>query len=260
MKREYNFSSLLIIQIILVIIKLIIDKFTGGTNYSDMENYSIAGSIVGIILNTSVSAIASFLIARGLLKNRMGTLGEYFDNFNYLDFKLFGVSFLVDIIPSVAVVAIGIFSLPVILRTVSSGSGFGALGSIIGMWILYGIGLLVYQLFTSYKSFVVADNPDLEFGSIFKKIFKIGSKLIGKTFKTLLKWIILPVVAFLIVVLLIGFNSNSLGGGMFILILLVALVIYIFIAIAIVRAELSDNYLDYKDDILEDEQKLVYES
>ena len=47
---------------------------------------------------------------------------------------------------------------------------------------------------------------------------------------------------------------------MFILILLVALVIYIFIAIAIVRAELSDNYLDYKDDILEDEQKLVYES
>ena len=255
MKREYNFSSLLIIQIILVIIKLIINRFTGGTNYSDMENYSIAGSIVGIILTTSVSAIASFLIARGLLKNRMGTLGEYFDNFNYLDLKLFGVSFVVDIIPF-----IGIFSLPAILRTVSSGSSFKALGSIIGMWIVYGIGLLVYQLFTSYKSFVVADNPDLEFGSIFKKIFKIGSKLIGKTFKTLLKWIILPVVAFLIVVLLIGFNSNSLGGGIFILILSIALVIYIFIAIVIVEAELSDNYLDYKDDSLEEDEKLVYQS
>jgi len=97
-RRDYKFSSVIIIQIIVTLILVLIVSLTGAYANSD---FNTGSSILNTILTTAVQTIFGFIIARGLVFNRMGSLGEYFDNFNYLTLKLFGLCFIISILISI---------------------------------------------------------------------------------------------------------------------------------------------------------------
>ena len=73
MKRDYKFSSVFIINLIMIVIIAIISVILSQAS-ADLEAMTISLSgIVSNILRTAVYVIFNFIIARGLISNRMGT-------------------------------------------------------------------------------------------------------------------------------------------------------------------------------------------
>lgn len=259
MKRDYKFSSVFIINLIMIVIIAIISEILSQVS-ADLETMTTSLSgIVSNILRTAVYVIFNFIIARGLISNRMGTVGEYFDNINHFNFKSFFLAFLISIIPTLAIIfATGIVAS--IVLSLATGNDPSGLGAGIGVFLLLILALIIYGVFVSYQFFVIADNPNLTFGEMFKKIFKVGKDLFGKTIITFLKWIIVPVFLFIVILSAIfnGLDGTIALGLMFIILL--AALIYVLIALTLVVGELSDHYLDYKSKTIDNNEKEVYES
>ena len=134
----------------MTIIIAILNYLLGVGQYSpEADSYSIRTSISSI-LNTIVIIIAQLIIARGLLVNRMGTVGEYLDNINYLNFKVFAVCALVQIIPVIAIFVIGTSILGGVAISGAISDGFEGMGFSIVMAILFTVALLIYGLFAFY--------------------------------------------------------------------------------------------------------------
>jgi hypothetical protein len=243
----------------MTIIIAILNYLLGVGQYSpEADSYSIRTSISSI-LNTIVIIIAQLIIARGLLVNRMGTVGEYLDNINYLNFKVFAVCALVQIIPVIAIFVIGTSILGGVAISGAISDGFEGMGFSIVMAILFTVALLIYGLFAFYEYFVAVDNKDLSFGQIFKKIFKVGKDLISDTFKILFVQIILPIIVYIIIVILLISNIKGLSALAIVGLLTIVFSIYIIIVTVKVLARLSDAYLDYKASQNEENDEIVYE-
>ncbi|WP_416334581.1 hypothetical protein ACKRLN_05960 [Anaerococcus sp. DFU013_CI05] len=260
MKRDYKFSSVFIINLIMIVIIAIISVILSQAS-ADLEAMTISLSgIVSNILRTAVYVIFNFIIARGLISNRMGTVGEYFDNINHFNFKSFFLAFLISIILTLAIIIFATGIVASIVLSLATGNDPSGLGAGIGVFLLLILALIIYGVFISYQFFVIADNPNLTFGEMFKKVFKVGKDLFGKTIITFLKWIIVPVFLFIVILSAI-FNGldGTIAIGLILIILLAALV-YVLIALTLVVGELSDHYLDYKSKTIDNNEKKVYES
>ncbi|MBP2069895.1 MULTISPECIES: hypothetical protein [Anaerococcus] len=257
MRRDYKFSSVIIIQIIVTLILVLIVSLTGAYANSD---FNTGSSILNTILTTAVQTIFGFIIARGLVFNRMGSLGEYFDNFNYLTLKLFGLCFIISILPYLLIVGFGIGLISSLTSAMISGNNFAGFGSMMGLLILLTILSIVYTFFTAYNHFVAADNPDLSFGELFKKVFKIGSDLFSKTFKTYLKWLILPSILYIFIIVVASSKPTTVGNSLSLVLSILFVIYIIFIALVFALVELSDHYLDYKyKEQIDNDEKISYE-
>ena len=260
MKREFKFSSVLILQLIMIVIVFIITRLL-ATNPTEIEG--MASSLKGIfssLLRFIVITIFQFMIARGLVYNRMGTAGEYMDEISHLDIKMVGVLFLIDIIPGI-LFFLSVFTIAATIPSdVVLNSNFDAVLPIAGLGLLILIGWTIYGAFVHYRFLLAADREDLSFAGLFKGIFKIGKDLFGKTIKTYLKRLILPIIVFIALEVLLVTYGNGFLSILLLIILPMIFIVYICIASVLVLAELSDYYLDYKDNHPETQEKVVYES
>ena len=239
----------------MTIIIAILNYLLGVGQYSpEADSYSIRASISSI-LNTMVIIIAQLIIARGLLVNRMGTVGEYLENINYLNFKVFAVCALVQIIPVRAIFVIGTSILGGVAISGAISDGFEGMGFSIVMAILFTVALLIYGLFAFYEYFVAVDNKDLSFG----QIFKVGKDLISETFKILFVQIILPIIVYIIIVILLISNIKGSSALAIVGLLTIVFSIYMIIVTVKVLARLSDAYLDYKTSHNKENDEIVYE-
>lgn len=260
MKREFKFSSVLILQLIMATLIFIIAKLL-ATNPIEIEDMTSSfKNILSSFLSFMVMTVFQFMIARGLIYKRMGTAGEYMDGINHLNIKIVGVLFLIDIIPGI----LFFFSVFTIAAAIPSdvvlNSNFDAVLPIAGLGFLILIAWTIYGVFVRYRYLVAADRNDLSFSRLFKGIFKIGKDLFGKTIKTYLKRLILPIIVFIALEVLLVTYGNGFLSILLLIIVPMIFIVYICIASVLLLAELSDYYLDYKDNHPEIQEKVVYES
>ena len=260
MKRDFKFSSVLILQLIMIVLTFIISKLlaTSPTEIEDMTS-SFKG-MLSSFLTFMIMAVFQFMIAHGLIYNRMGTAGEYMDGISNLNIKILGVLFLIEIIPAILLFLLVYGIASTIPADFVVNSSFDTILPIAGLGFLILIGWTIYGAFVHYRFLLAADRKNLSFASLFKGTFKLGKDLFGKTIKSYLKRLILPIILFIALeVLLVTYASGTLGI-LFLIILPIIFVVYICIAIILVLAELSDYYLDYKNNHLETHERIAYES
>lgn len=247
MKREYRFSSILWIMII-----------GGLTNYLLIKIISAIGGdnfivdILGDLLTGIISFVFVFSLSSGLIRNRMGSVGDYLNQVNYLNGKVLTVGFLISIAQAIAQYAfsasgaVGVFSA---VASPSNKSVF-AIGTII-LPIVCAIIFLVLAIFFAYSNFYLADHYDSEDGvmTIIGKIFSQGKKLFKKTLILGLKWVGIPLIIFLgLIASVFLIKDEFLVWGLLSFYILVFAVIMVITTI-ILMARLSDAYLDDRYEI-----------
>lgn len=235
MKREYSYGSIILLEIILGIVTIGL-FFAFGKDNSDSILYSIISSLI--------TWFGSFLIASGLINNRKGSVGDYFNQIHRLDKK----AIIVNLI---------IMALTILITTfLGGGASFFALKddpkSFMSMGIVGSILTLLLAIFTTYSNHVVSDprNKDQSITDAFKSVFSVGKKLFGKTILTYLLFVVLPLIVFVGISLLIAYTSKSFETiigitfiGMFIF------GIFFVVISPIIAARFADNYLDLTGDI-----------
>ena len=243
-KRDFKLSSVLIIQVIMSLIIYLLGTLFDISPTSGSENEP---SMIYSILAMAVSIFTNIILAHGLLFNRMGTVSEYLEGIHVINLKKIGLSALVNAIPTFAMIFIGSL-LSVSLTASLLAGGINGLGSIMISLILLLIVYIIYFIFTAYQYFVVVDNPNMSFGTLFKQIFLVGKDLALATVKVFLKWILVPVIVYLVllIAMLKSASGPNMGATIFASILSLAFIIYIIIAFALFLNQLSLNYLDYK--------------
>lgn len=83
--------------------------------------------------------------------------------------------------------------------------------------------------------------------------------MFSKTFKTYLKWLILPSILYIFIIVVASSKPTTAGNSLA-LVLSILFVIYIFIALVFALVELSDHYLDYKyKEQIDNDEKISYE-
>jgi len=260
MKRNYKFSSVFLIQLIMVLIIFIIGRLFGNLSTDVEDLASSLYSYISSLLINIVLIIFQFMLDRGLIYNRMGSIGEYMDNINYLKFKTFGVCFVIMLIPYVALATLGASVASALTADMMVNGEISSLSSLFGLAILVLIGQVIYGAFTCYRYFLAADHPQASFGELFKNTFKLGKNLFGKTIKTYLKWYILPVIIFALLAGLITNTNKGMTSIGILSILSIVFVIYAIISSTIVLGELSNHYLDYNSNVKYEDNSVVYES
>lgn len=243
-KKDFKLSSVLIIQVITVLIIFLLGKLFNGPSIDGGESepstiYSILAMVINIVTN--------IILAHGLLFNRMGSVSEYLDGYHVIKPTNFGLSLLINVIPTIAVIVTGTFFATSLTMSLLAGSYTG-LGSMLILLIVLLIVSMIYSIFTAYQYFVIADNPDMAFGDLFKQVFVVGKDLAGQTLKVFLKWILAPSIIYIVlIVALLGASSGSnIGAGIFAGILSLVFIVYIVVACVFFLNQLSLNYLDYK--------------
>lgn len=249
MKREYRFSSILWIMLIVGVTNYLLSRLALAL---DEENF-ILGFIVDLITGL-ISFIFTFAISGGLLRNRMGSVGDYLNQVNYINMKVVTVGFLVAVARAIisllgsASGAYGVF------KTMASpnNSTVFAIGSIL-LPILGALVIAVIALFFTYSDFYLADHYDTEDGviTIIGNIFKQGKRLFKKTLILSLKFFGIPLILLLVSIGMLFFVKDEMVGlGLFAFIMVVFAIVGIIISI-VYLARLSDIYLDDKLEIEE---------
>ena len=243
-KEDFKLSSVLIIHIIMILVVFLLGKLFNGPSIDGGDSEP---SMIYSILAMIVSIVTNIILAHGLLFNRMGSVSEYLDGYHVIKPTNFGLSLLINVIPTIAVIVTGTFFVTSLTMSLLAGSRTG-LGSMIILLILIFIVSMIYYIFTAYQYFVIVDNPNMAFGDLFKEVFKVGSDLAGATVKVFLKWILAPIIIYivLIVAMLGSLNGPNIGATILVSILSLVFIVYIFIAYALFLNQLSLNYLDYK--------------
>lgn len=249
MKREYRFSSILWIMLIVGVTNYLLSRLALAL---DEENF-ILSFIVDLITGL-ISFIFTFAISGGLLRNRMGSVGDYLNQVNYINMKVVTVGFLIAVARAIisllgsASGAYGVF------KTMASpnNSTVFAIGSIL-LPILGVLVIAVIALFFTYSDFYLADHYDTEDGviTIIGNIFKQGKRLFKKTLILSLKFFGIPLILLLVSIGMLFFVKDEMVGlGLFAFIMVVFVIAGIIISI-VYLARLSDIYLDDKLEIEE---------
>lgn len=249
MKREYRFSSILWIMLIVGVTNYLLSRLALAL---DEQNF-ILGFIVDLITGL-ISFIFTFAISGGLLRNRMGSVGDYLNQVNYINMKVVTVGFLIAVARAIISLlgsssgAYGVF------KTMASpnNSTVFAIGSIL-LPILGVLVIAVIALFFTYSDFYLADHYDTEDGviTIIGNIFKQGKRLFKKTLILSLKFFGIPLILLLVSIGMLFFVKDEMVGlGLFAFIMVVFVIAGIIISI-VYLARLSDIYLDDKLEIEE---------
>ena len=244
MKREYKFSSILLVRLIMVATLGPIAAIF-GTTFADKPVLALFMNIVMAIFGFAFS----FAIAGGLLRNRMGKVGEYLNQINYINFRVITVAFIIVIASSILNYLIQYTGGTLVGQAIinPSNNAVFTIGAFLLPFIVIVI-IAILGLLTTYSNLYLADNYDLDesvFTSI-KNILIIGKRLILKSLKIYGLYLILPAVIF------IGFFIMFFGIMEAVIPAAIGIVIYIIWSIyAIVKIDvrLSDVYLDYKEEI-----------
>lgn len=269
MKREFKLFSVLLIQLISVLVVFLITRILSPSSFNLEEaarsGYNI-GSVISAILGAIIQAGAGFIIARGLITDRNGSVGEYLNKINDFSLKSLCLIILMQLLISVVVMTIG-----AILATALLGGFFLNPNSIspipiiifvLIMLILAWIGSVFYY----HSYFVAADyGKELSFGRLFSKAFDSARFNLGNSLKVIFKYLIAPLLAFILILTLIfvsGSDSPDLASriliaGPIVIVLSIIFACYFIYAGAKIYGEISNVYLDSKQD--SDSSTVIYE-
>ncbi len=257
-KEDFKLSSVLIIHIIMILVVFLLGKLFNGPSIDGGDSEP---SMIYSILAMIVSIVTNIILAHGLLFNRMGSVSEYLDGYHVIKPTNFGLSLLINVIPTIAVIVTGTFFAASLTMGTLAGNYTG-LGSMLIFLIVLLIVSVIYYIFTAYQYFVIADNPNMAFGDLFKKVFVVGKDLSGQTLKVFLKWILAPIIIYIVlIVALLGASiGDNIGASIFAGILSLVFIVYIVVAYVFFLNQLSLNYLDYKEKNTDETyQKQVFE-
>ena len=244
MKREYKFSSIFLVRLISVLALGPIAAIFGAI-FADKPVLALLMNIIMSIFGFAFS----FAIAGGLLRNRMGKVGDYLNQINYINFRVITVAFIISLVTSILNYLIQYTGGTLIGQALVNPSNHAVFT--IGAFLLPFVVIVIIAILgflTIYSNLYLADNYDLDesvFTSI-KNILLIGKRLILKSLKIYGLYIILPSAIF------IGFIFLSMGIMEAVIFSAIGLLIYVmWIIYAIVKTDigLADAYLDYKEEI-----------
>lgn len=251
MEREYKLSSIVIIQFIGIVVAIIT-----STLFEYISQDSTVLTIIAGLITSLISLLFQFAIASGLIRNRMGSVGEYLNQVNLITGRIILINIIISLIVSLFTIAIGLLGGGAVFFQNIVANGVGKSIGMILIVILIALVSLVFSILVTYANFYLADklvgNERKEsLKESIGNIFKIGKDLAAKTIMVYLKYIIIPlIIAIVIVVLMMTWGGNDAGMGFVLILSLLSLiaVVYGTIATAIVLARLSDNYLDYVEE------------
>lgn len=251
MKREYKLSSIVIIQFIGIVVAIIT-----STLFEYISQDSNVLTIIAGLITSLISLLFQFAIASGLIRNRMGSVGEYLNQVNLITGRIILINIMLSLIASLFTMGIGLLGGGAVFFQNIVANGFGKSIGMIFIVLLIALVSLVFSILITYSNFYLADklvgNERKEsLKESIGNIFKIGKDLAAKTIMVYLKYIIIPlIIAIVIVVLMMTWGGNDAGMGFILIVSLLSLlaVVYGTIASAIVLARLSDNYLDYVEE------------
>lgn len=243
MKREYKFISIYIVNlIVMATIGLLALAFN-----KQVQNSDIFALILGLVVGLFRFAF-DFSIAGGLIRNRMGSVGDYLNQVNYINFRVLTVAFIISLITSVLGFFLKLTSGMLVFSAIANPNNDSVFS--IGTFLLPIIILVVELIFTlliAYSTLYLADSYNVDesvFTSI-KNILLIGKRLIKKTLVIVLKFVILPIFIFVGIFALAFMTLGDDALGVYAIIVFPVL-IYASIANVIIKARLSDKYLDVK--------------
>lgn len=229
MKRNYSFGVLVLLYLIFIAIVVSLNLLLDPDSIAN----NITTVIVGIVIN--------YIVCAGLLRTRTGNFKEYLSNIKTINKNMVFTNIILSIVLGVLMFLsflVGYLIVEPLDRKLI----------ILGVLIFFIIMLAINMLLT-YTSFVVADerNRNDSLGQIFSKIFSIGKKLMGKTFKIYLKKIILPLI--ILVALWTGaiVTGGIYGIGSVSILTIVSLLIYVLLIIPTIWADFSNFYIDETD-------------
>ncbi|MDU2558928.1 MAG: hypothetical protein E7C95_08105 [Anaerococcus prevotii] len=251
MKREYKLSSIVIIQFIGILVAIIT-----STLFEYISKDSTVLSVIAGVITSLISLLFQFAIASGLIRNRMGSVGEYLDQINLITGRIILINIIVSLIVSIFTISIGLLGGGVVFVQNIIANGIGKSIGMILIVFLVAVVSLVFSILVTYTNFYLADklvgNERKEsLKESINNIFKIGKDLAGKTIMVYLKYLIIPIIiALVIVILMMTWRGSDAGMGFILLLSIISLlaVVYGTFASAIVLARLSDNYLDYVEE------------
>ena len=244
MKREYKFSSIFLVRLISILALGPIAAIFGAI-FADKPVLALLMNIIMSIFGFAFS----FAIAGGLLRNRMGKVGDYLNQINYINFRVITVAFIISLVTSILNYLIQYTGGTLIGQALinPSNNAVFTIGAFLLPFVVIVI-IAILGLLTTYSNLYLADNYDLDesvFTSI-KNILLIVKRLILKSLKIYGLYIILPSAIF------IGFIFLSMGIMEAVIFSTIGLIIYVmWIIYAIVKTDiwLADAYLDYKEGI-----------
>lgn len=249
MKRKYKYSSILWILLIVGLTNYLLARLILAIGNENFVATFLADLITGII-----SFIFTFSISSGLIRNRMGSVGDYLNQVNYLNMKVLTVGFVIAIARAIGqyiFVESGTLSVFSAIASPNNNSVF-AIGTVI-LPIIGIIIITIIAIFFAYTNFYLADHYDTEDGvmTIIGKIFIQGKRLFKKTLILGLKWEGIPLLLYILCLGLLFFvNDEYVGFGLLTFFTLAYAITAIIVAI-VFMARLSDIYLDDKLEIEE---------
>lgn len=249
MKRKYKYSSILWILLIVGLTNYLLARLILAIGNENFVATFLVDLITGII-----SFIFTFSISSGLIRNRMGSVGDYLNQVNYLNMKVLTVGFVIAIARAIGqyiFVESGTLSVFSAIASPNNNSVF-AIGTVI-LPIIGIIIITIIAIFFAYTNFYLADHYDTEDGvmTIIGKIFNQGKRLFKKTLILGLKWEGIPLLLYILCLGLLFFvNDEYVGFGLLTFFTLAYAITALIIAIIFI-ARLSDIYLDDKLEIEE---------
>lgn len=250
MKREYKMSSVVLVIILGAAVSFITNGLIGMLG-KDSDIIKLIASFI----TTFIAYFFQYALASGLLKNRMGSLGEYLNQINGITSRFIIINIIISLITLLITTAIGALGGGLVYNTIQGGEVNNSKpGMILGLGVLLLV-FLILTILVAYTNFYLADDSYEEKTGVFediKNIFRIGKDLFGKTVVINLKYMILPLVLFAgaFVLILVAVPNDGMGGIFLTSLLSVIFLVYLFFASAIVLARISDAYLDYREEKL----------
>lgn len=244
MKREYRFSSILWIMIIVGLTNYLLFRLITALGEDNFILEFLGDLITGII-----AFVFTFSISSGLIKNRMGSIGDYLNQVNYLNMKVLTVGFIISIAQAICQYAFAASGAVSVFTAVASPSNKAvfAIGAIV-LPIILLIIFLVIAMFFAYSNFYLADHYDTEDGvmEIIGKIFKQGKRLFKQTLILGLKWVGIPILIFIGLMASMLLLKDEMLIFLLITLFMVGFFITLVITTIVLMARLSDVYLDDK--------------
>lgn len=250
MKREYKLSSVVLVILIGAVVSYITSML-----FEKIAGDSTVIKLIGTALASFLAFFFQYGLSAGLLRNRMGSVGEYLNQINTINGRFILINIIMSLITIAFTTSIGFLSSGLVYNTMLANEARSDnVTSLVLMILLFLVSVVLSLLITYTNFYLVDDNngssKNESIGTSIKNIFKIGKDLFGKTIKIYLKYIILPLLIYgvLLVLTIIFIPNDGLGGIFLSSLLTVILVVYLLFASAIVLARLSDAYIDYTEE------------
>ncbi|MDO4662823.1 MAG: hypothetical protein Q4B36_06900 [Tissierellia bacterium] len=230
------------ITITLIIIYLIM----GGLVIATIDN-DLLSSFIAVI----VPIIAEFIVAYGLINDRVSSVGEVFSNIKNFTGKIFFINIL---IMAISFILTSLVSATTTLITSGSfrESAINNVSSITGITILIMIVQFLFNIFTVYTNFYLSNkNTEQEtVGTSIKNIFRIGKDNISKTLISILKYIVAPSLIVVFIITLIMSLTFGKDPSISIIVTSILAIIGSIVMIAF-QAKLLisyyENFIEYKN-------------